>query len=139
MTNILSLLQNGEAITHGAWIKPAGFGDLEIRTRGVTDEYVDFQNKTIGEARQAAGGILTTTAARNLEINAWVQCCFLDVRGLTHGDPTEADPTPKPVTADEFVGYLRTVDGQPLWMACRAATAAVAASKVAQEAAITGN
>ena len=140
MTSIRKMLQNGTAIINGTWIKPGGIlGDLEICTRGVTDEYLDLVNKLQGEAAAKNMGVIPNEAAVNLQITAWVQACFLDVRGLTHDEPTAANPNPAPVTKDEFIAILRTMDGRPLWTACRAACAAVASQARAIEDEVVGN
>ncbi len=135
--DIAKLLSNEAGIVHGMWVKPGpDFGDLEIQTRGVTDEYIDASQRTRGlnEARFAPDPV-PNAVARATEVDLFLRHQFLGVRGLTRGTGEEA----KAVEDHEFRELLPTVSGRKLWLACRIAVNKVTESDTATERDDAGN
>ena len=132
-----ALLTDTRAINDGTFVRvdELAFGDLEICTRGYTDDYVDAQAARLVQAAQEFNGDQRRIPnARLREINAGLLRDFLvlDVRNLDKDDGT-------PVTKDEFVAMLADPAAQRLSRACFAAAARVSARSVEQSKAAAGN
>jgi hypothetical protein len=91
MVSLSEFRSDTRAINDGVWIRvnEASYGDLEIKSRGFTDDFVDAQNTRLGKAAEAYNGDRTRLPNSELrKINASLLEDFLvlDVRNLTDGD-----------------------------------------------------
>lgn len=127
---------DSRAIADGTWLRvgPA-YGDLEILTRGFTDEFTDAQTARLARAAEPYNGDVTRipNAERRL-INAGLLADFLvlDVRNLV-GDDGQA------VTREAFGELLGEAQYGRLMRACWEAAAKVSALTAVQLEAAMGN
>jgi hypothetical protein len=94
---------NVKAMREGEWVSMgAEFGDLEIKTKAMGDGYHKMQSDLLRREARLAGGEDKIPAVKKREINVkcLVECCLLDVRGLTQDDGVT------PVSFKEFCELL---------------------------------
>ncbi|MDO9712456.1 hypothetical protein [Paracraurococcus lichenis] len=94
MVELARFEQNYTAITEGAWIRVGEeYGDLEIQTRGFTDQYTDAQTRRQRQAAKAyEGDVSRLPVALRRKINIDCLCDFvlMGVRNLTvQGTPVD--------------------------------------------------
>jgi hypothetical protein len=124
------------AIQDGAWIRvnEAAYGDLDIMTRGFTDEFVDAQNARLAKAAEPYGGDRSRIPnAEQRRINATLLRDFLviDVRNLMNDG--------QPVEVEAFHALLFDPAFTRLARACWDAASRVTARSQAQMEAAAGN
>lgn len=88
--------------TAAQWVSPGPeYGNLRFLCRPLGFDYIDAQNRRLRLAAREAGGEDRITSEQRAAINveAMVETCLLDVRGLT--DAGEA------VTFDRFCAMMR--------------------------------
>lgn len=100
MAKLSDFRSDSKAISDGLWVlvDEVMFDDIEILSRGYTDEFIDAQNAMIRKwARRYNGDKERITNAEYRDINATLMREYLviDVRGLNNDDD-------KPVTVTEF-------------------------------------
>jgi hypothetical protein len=129
MAKLSAFRQDAKAIAEGEWMRVGEeYGDLEIHSRGFTDEYFDAQAAL---QRQAAVGLgvevsrLPSKVRRRINIDCLIQHVVLDVRNLTHDDGPA-------VTFDEFCGFLRDPSYVELVTACFKAAGKVGQRRTAE-------
>ncbi|EHM01157.1 hypothetical protein HMPREF9946_02232 [Acetobacteraceae bacterium AT-5844] len=140
MAKLSQFRQNSTAIIKGEWV-PVGdeFGDLEILTRGFTDEYYDAQAaRQRVAARDFDGDVsrLPTATRRSINLDCLIDHVLLGVRNLEHDEGPQAG---KPVTLEEFHDLLRNPDYAELVAGCFKAPARVGRRRKADLADAVGN
>lgn len=104
MAKLSDFRTDTRAIKDGAWIRvnAALYDDLEIQTRGYTDDFIDAQARRLARAAEPFGGDQTQIPnAVRRQVNAGLlrEFLVLGVRNLNN-DAGE------PVTLDEFLAML---------------------------------
>jgi hypothetical protein len=131
------LLSDLRAIRDGVWVKvdPALFGDLEIKSRGHSDEFIDAQAAMSRKARLDLGlnadDPLPNATQRQINADLLRKFLVLDVRNLTRGG--------EPVAVEEFHGMLSQENAVRLSRACWLAAAKASSRTMKLEEADTGN
>ncbi len=103
---VTSFRRDAKAMRDGEWVSPGPeFGDVEIKTRAMMSAYYDSLNaKTAREARRVGGENKIGQQFKNrVIIEAMIDHCLLDIRGLEHDDGT-------PITIAEFRDMIREED-----------------------------
>jgi hypothetical protein len=137
MARLKDFRSDTRAISDGAWIRvnEALYDDLEINTRGYTDDFVDAQAQRLARAAERVNGDLNRIPnAVRREINAALLRDFLvlDVRNLQDDDGN-------PVSRDQFLDMLSDPAYFRLSRACFEAAGRVTTQSVAQVEAAAGN
>jgi len=88
MVSINQFRGDTKAINDGDWVRvdEARFGDLEIRTRGYTDEFIDAQNRELARAAEEFNGDrdrIPNSDRRRINARLLEDFLVLDVRNLT--------------------------------------------------------
>ena len=136
MVKLSEFRSDTKSIQDGAWIRvnEAAYGDLDIMTRGFTDEFIDAQNARLSKAAEPYAGDRTRIPnAEQRRINASLLTDYLviGVRNLMDGE-TE-------VAVEDFHKMLVDPSLNRLARACWDAAARVTARSVAQVEAAAGN
>jgi hypothetical protein len=136
MVSLSEFRSDTRSIQDGAWIRvnEAAYGDLDIMTRGFTDEFIDAQNARLSKAAEPYGGDRTRIPnGEQRRINATLLRDFLvlDVRNLLNGD--------EPVSVEAFHAMLFDAAFVRLARACWDAAARITARSAAQMEAASGN
>lgn len=118
-----------KALDSGEWVRVGDeYDDLEIQTRGFTDEYTDMRNALLRRtAVQRYRGDLTkvtTAESRDITIDCIAAKSILGVRNLIDDDG-------QPVTLAAFVDMLRDPDYSDLFTAALVACANVGRARTA--------
>lgn len=122
MAKLSDFAVDADAIKDGEWVRLGGdYDDIEIHTRGLTDQYWDT---TSAKQRKMAQGFNGDTEAlpvrhrRDINTRAFIEHCLLDppVKNLFHDDART-----KEVTGEEFRKMLLDPRYQKLVAACYAA------------------
>lgn len=113
----------------GEWVRVGDeYDDLEIQTRGFTDEYTDMRNarlRRLSMQRHSGDATKITTAEnRELTIDCLEEKCLLGVRNLV-------DDAGQPVSLAMFLGMLRDPDYAELYTAALVACANVGRARTA--------
>lgn len=120
----------------GEWVRPGDeYDDLEILSRGYTDEYYDALAVKTRRASLAVGGDaskIPNSVQRDIRTDCLLEHIVLGVRNLTGDDD-------KPVPIEQFRDVLRDPDYVELNLACLKAAAAVGRSKAAEVEESAGN
>jgi hypothetical protein len=138
MAKLSSFLIDTRATADGAWIRvnEALYDDLEILTRGYTDEFVDAQAARQRKARMdltlSENDPLPNAVARKLNASLLRDFLVLDVRNLTADDGSA-------VTIEEFHAMLDQPEAQRLARACWDASAKASVRTKEQADAALGN
>jgi hypothetical protein len=137
MARLSEFRVDSRAIADGAWVRvdDALYGDLEILTRGFTDEFVDAQTARLARAANAYNNDQTRIPnAERRKINASLLRDFLvlDVRNLTDDDGHA-------VACDAFHAMLDDPAYFRLARACFEAAGRVSTQSEAQLRAAQGN
>lgn len=114
MAKLKDFRTDTQAINDGVWIKVgAEFDDLEILTRGFTDQFFDAQEARLERAAQAYGGDrakIPNAERRTVNASLLEDFLVLDVRNL--------DDEGKPVSKEDFYSMLYTPQYGMLARAC---------------------
>lgn len=115
MAKLSAFRTDSAAIKGGEWIRVGEeYDDLEILTRGITDEYLDAQAT---RQRRAASGFngdaskIPSAIRRAINVECLIAHTVLGVRNLKHDDGRD-------VTLAEFQDLLRNPDYGDLVVAC---------------------
>lgn len=116
MAKLSDFRSNSRAIQDGAWVRvnEAVYGDLEILTRGFTDEFIDAQNAALDKAAERFDKDRSRIGNAELRaINAGLlrEHLVLDVRNLSDDDD-------QPVSIDKFHEMLADAEFAKLSRAC---------------------
>lgn len=126
MARLSSFRVDSKAIEDGQWISPGSeFDDLEIKTRGVTDQYNDARNAKMRRAAIRFGGDITkvpSAISRGITVDCLIEFLLLDVRNIV-------DDEGKPISFGPFCDMLHLPDYIDLVVACLKAAAIVGLSK----------
>ncbi len=125
------------ALNDGIWIRvsEATYGDLEILSRGFTDEFIDAQGATLTRAAERYGGERTripNSDMRILNADLLRRYLVIDVRNLT-------DDNGEPVSIAEFHQMLSDQAYGRLARACWEAAGRVSTQSLSQLDAASGN
>lgn len=116
MATLRNFKQDSQAIENGEWVLVGGeFDDLEVHTKGMTDQYFDLQAAKLNKAARSVGGDvnrLPGKVRRQITVDCIINTLFLDVRNLYHDDEKK-----EPVTKEEFIELLRDPDYMELVVA----------------------
>lgn len=136
MAKIAKFRKNSAAIREGEWVKPGEeYDDMEILTRGFTDDYLDAQAQKLRRAASAWGNSperIPVKIKREINTDCLLKYVILDVRNLQHDDGSA-------VSLDEFKDMLRDPDYDELLVACYRAAAQVGQIKQADVEEAVGN
>lgn len=129
MVDISRFRTDSRAIMMGEWVlvDEVEYGDLEIRTRGFTDEYFDAQSRRQRAEAKRLGVVvenLPSGMKRKINVDCICEFMVLDVRNLTI--KAEGD---RPILIEEFYDYLRNPDFPELIVACFRAAGKVGQSR----------
>ncbi|WP_376959634.1 hypothetical protein ABNQ39_06930 [Azospirillum sp. A26] len=134
MANLASLKRSSTALTTGAWKRPDPDLDLQILTRGYTDEYQDAQASKQRKAAKGFGGDpekLPVALKRSINIECLIKHCLIDVK--------MKDDDGAPVTFEEFCDTIRDPDFSELATAAFTAAGMVSADREADAKEAEGN
>jgi hypothetical protein len=137
MAKLSMFTSDTRAINDGTWIRvnEALYGDLDILTRGHTDEFIDAQNARLRQAAQPYNNDpdrVPNAVRRDLNASLLRDYLVLDVRNLVDDDDA-------PVSKDQFIAMLDQPDYSKLARACWDAAARVTALSKEQLDAAKGN
>lgn len=137
MAKLSAFRTDVRAINDGIWITVDErlFDDLQIQTRGFTDEFLDAQAARIqAAADRHEGDRARIPNAEMRRINAGLvrEFLVLGVRNLQHDDE-------RPVTLDEFLAMLDRAEYARLHQACWKAAGKVTTRTAAQLETAAGN
>ena len=137
MAKLSTFRTDTRAVNDGAFVRvdEAQFGDLEIKTRGFTDAFVDAQNARLTKAALSHDGDQSRIPnAERRAINAGLlrDHLVLDVRNLEGDDGL-------PVTREAFLDLLDQPEYGRLMGACWRAAAKINARGAEQAAEAVGN
>jgi len=137
MAILRNFKQDSQAIENGEWVPVGGdFDDLEIQTKGMTDQYFDLQAAKLNKAARSMGGDVTRIPGkvrRQITVDCILSSLFMDVRNLYHDDAK------KPVSKDEFADLLRDPDYMELVVAVMRAAGKVGQSRAEDVEEAVGN
>lgn len=130
MVSIDAFRSDSRAINEGDWVRvdEARYGDLEILTRGFTDDFVDAQNQRTEKLAEAHMGDRTRIAnseMRKLNASLLEDYLILDVRNLT-------DDKGEPVSVGLFHAMLYQPEYSRLQRAAWVAAARISTRSVQQ-------
>lgn len=132
MVSLSAFRQNSTAIQQGEWVSPGEeFGDLEIRTRGFTDQYFDAKAALERKAARRLGvEVIALPAAelRAITIECVQRYLVLGVRNLVHDEGTQAGEV---VSTEQFQEFLANPDLAELTVAVLKAAARVGRARKA--------
>jgi hypothetical protein len=91
MVELSEFRTDTRAINDGVWIRvnEAAYGDLDILSRGFTDDFVDAQNARVTKAAEPYGGERTrvpNSEMRTINASLLEDFLVLDVRNLRDGE-----------------------------------------------------
>jgi hypothetical protein len=136
MAKLSAFRTDSAAIKGGEWIRVGEeYDDLEILTRGITDEYLDAQAT---RQRRAANGFngdvskIPSAIRRAINVECLVLHTVIDLRNLQHDDGA-------PVTLAQFQDLLRNPDYGDLVVACYKAAGQVGVRRKADSEEASGN
>lgn len=137
MAKLSDFTSDTKAISDGVWLRvnEAVYGDLEILSRGYTDEFVDAQNARLRRAADPYGGDRTqipNAIWRTVNASLCRDILVLGVRNLKDDDGNE-------VTLDAFYDMLDHPKYQKLARAAMDAAARVTTASGEQLKVMTGN
>jgi len=137
MAKLSDFRSDTKAIQDGAWIRvnEALYDDLEIQTRGYTDEFVDAQTLRLARAAEPFNNDLTripNAVRRTINGDLLREFLVLGVRNL-------ADDDGEPVTRDDFLAMLGDPAYYKLARACFDAAGRVTSKAAEQVKAAMGN
>lgn len=137
MAKLADFKVDTRAINDGSWerVDEARYGDLEIRSRGFTDQFVDMQAKMLRKAAEPYGGNqedIPNDVRRMINADLCRGVLVLDVRNLTDDDGHA-------VTIEAFHTMLDDPAYARLLRACFDAAAKVSTRSEAMAKAIAGN
>lgn len=129
MVDLSEFKTDTRAINDGSWIRvnEALYGDLEILTRGFTDDFVDANNARMGKAAQDYGGdrtLIPNSELRRLNASLLEDFLVLDVKNLKRGETA--------VTVADFHAMLYDPAFNRLARACWDAAGRVSTRSMAQ-------
>ena len=118
-----------KAIDSGEWVRVGDeYDDLEIMTRGFTDEYTDMRNallrRTATQKYRGDASKITTAEGRDITVDCLEAKCLLGVRNLV-------DDAGQPVVMPAFLKMLRDPDYSDLFTAALVACANVGRARTA--------
>lgn len=129
---------DSNAIENGAWVSPGEeYDDLQIKTRGFTDQYTDGRAAKMRRAALQAGfgtatDRLSQTTSREILVECLISYCLLDVRKLL-------DDNGVPVTFDAFCELLRNPSYPDLFTAALKAVGIAGVAKATSIETAAGN
>ena len=137
MVSITEFRTDTRAINDGTWIRvhEGAYGNLEILSRGFTDEFIDAQTARVAKAAELYGGNkerIPNSQLRSINASLMEDYVVLDVRNLT-------DEKGEPVSVKDFHSMLYQPGYGRLARACWEAAAAVSNRSQAQMEAAVGN
>ena len=136
MATLSSFRVDSKAIETGEWVKAGEeFDDLELLTRGLTDQYTDSHQAALRKAARSLGGdtrAIPLAISRAILVEKLLQHVLLDVRNLK-------DDAGNAVTMAQFAEILRSDDYPELLAACVKAANRVGIAKAAELADAAGN
>ena len=136
MARLSAFKIDSKMVEAGDWVRVGEeYDDLEILTRGFTDQYTDAHQAKLRKAARGFGGDtakLPISVSRALLVESLVQNVILDVRNLK-------DDAGQPVLMPAFVALLRDPDYAELVAACLKAASRVGLAKVDDLADAVGN
>lgn len=137
MATLKNFRKDTRAINDGAWVRvnEAIYDDLEILTRGFTDEFVDAQNRRMAYAAERYNGDrgqIPNAVQRDINAALAREFLVLDVRNLTDDDGT-------PLGLDAFLATLNDPAYLDLARACFDAASQVSRRAALQLKAAVGN
>ncbi len=108
MAKLSNFKINSNAVRNGEWVRVGEeFHDLEIQTRGYTDQFTDARAARMRDAarRLCAGDVTRLPAAefRAINIECIIEFCLQDVRNLV-------DDADAPIGFADFCALLRQAD-----------------------------
>lgn len=118
-----------QAYDAGEWVRVGDeYEDLEIQTRGFTDEYTDMRNallrRTAVQKYRGDTSKITTAENRDITIDCIASKSLLGIRNLVDDDM-------QPVTLPAFIEMLRDPDYSDLYTAALVACANVGRARAA--------
>ncbi len=138
MAKLSSLLSDTKSIDEGMWqpVNPAFYDDLEIFTRGFTDDFVDAQAARLRKLRLdndiIEGDPLPNAMQRELNAGLLRDLLVLDVRNLEGDDGIQ-------VSVEDFKAMLDKPNAGRLVRACWEAASRVSSRTTKSTAAALGN
>ena len=122
---------DSKRVADGDWISPGEeYDDLEIKTRGFTDEYTDARNSKIRRASALYNNDparIPTAVSRAITVECMIKYVVQDVRNLK-------DANEQPVNFAQFCDMLLDPDYYDLVVACIKAAAIVGVQRAADKA-----
>jgi hypothetical protein len=143
MASLTAHRTNTAAVKAGEWV-PLGpdYGDIEIFTRGQTDDYLDAQATRQRTAARGFNGDTTrlpVAIRRAINIGLLLEMMLMDVRNLTE-EPTAEEkaaalaekrkPVGRTIEIEEFKEMLRSPDWAEVAGACFAAAERVGRDRI---------
>jgi hypothetical protein len=129
MANLNEFQTDIRAISDGAWIRVSeAYGDLEIQTRGFTDEFTDARTARLIAAAEAYNGErerIPNAEGRRINAGLMAEFIVIGVRNLYDKDG-------EPVTLEQFHQLLHRQEYSRLLRACWEAAGRVNARSLAQ-------
>ena len=136
MARLSAFKIDSKAVETGSWVRAGEeYDDLEILTRGFTDQYTDAHQAKLRKAAKGLGGDtskLPIAISRALLVESLLQHVILDVRNLQDGSG-------QPVTMTAFAAMLSDPDYAELVSACLKAASRVGLAKADDLADAVGN
>ena len=138
MAQLTDFVTDEKAINEGMWIRvnPALYDDLDIFSRGFTDEFVDAQAARLRKARidgdLTEGEALPNAMQRQINAGLLRDYLVLDVRNLN-------GPDGSPVSVADFTAKLGELSYTRLARACWEAASRVTARTAKANADAVGN
>ncbi|MDN7354345.1 hypothetical protein [Acetobacter senegalensis] len=124
-------------INDGKFVKVDGYDELEIKTRGYTDAYLDARTRRLKQAAEKYDGdidLIPNGERRQINGELLRDYLVLDVKGVWHDKEKQ-----NPVTADEFRALLGNPSYDRLTSACWRAVGLVQVAATAQQQDAEGN
>jgi hypothetical protein len=124
-----------KAVNDGEWVPLRQYGDLEIQSRGFTDDFVDAQTERLAKAAepyQNNAARVPNSALRQLNASLLEDHLIIGVRNLV-------DENGEPVTLQAFHALLYDPAYNKLMRACWDAAQSISTRSLAQLDAARGN
>lgn len=124
-------------INDGKFVKVDGYDELEIKTRGYTDAYLDARTRRLKKAAEKYDGdidLIPNGERRQINGELLRDYLVLDVKGVWHDKEKQ-----NPVTADEFRALLGDPSYDRLTSACWRAVGLVQVAATTQQQDAEGN